>query len=173
MYRLEEAIALLRRTPAALRALLQDLPEPWILANEGPGTWSSFDVVGHYLHAERTNWIQRIMVIINGEGQGKFPVFDRFAQFQFDKNLSLKDLLEDFETIRNNNLDELKSLNLSEADLDKTGIHPDFGQVTLRQLLATWVAHDLDHLYQIARVMAKRYQEDAGPWKAYLRILRQ
>lgn len=173
MYRLEEAIALLRRTPAALRALLQDLPEPWILANEGPGTWSAFDVVGHYLHAERTNWIQRIMVIINGEGQGKFPVFDRFAQFQFDKNLSLKDLLEDFETIRNNNLDELKSLNLSEADLDKTGIHPDFGQVTLRQLLATWVAHDLDHLYQIARVMAKRYQEDAGPWKAYLRILRQ
>ncbi|HEX5625594.1 MAG TPA: DinB family protein, partial [Saprospiraceae bacterium] len=110
---------------------------------------------------------------LNGEGRGKFPVFDRFAQFQFDKNLSLKDLLDDFEAIRNNNLGELKSLNISGADLDKTGIHPDFGQVTLRQLLATWVAHDLDHLYQIARVMAKRYQDDAGPWKAYLRILRQ
>lgn len=169
--RLEDALDLLSRTPATLRHLLQDLPREWVDANEGGESWSPFDVVGHLIHGERTDWLSRAEMILE-EGESRtFPPFDRFAMFEESRGKSLDELLDTFSSLRSDNLRRLGALELAADDLDKIGRHPDFGGVTLRQLLAAWVVHDLGHLAQISRTLAKQYREAVGPWRAYLPVL--
>ena len=170
-FSLNEAIALLERTPASLTALLHGLPETWTAATEGEGTWSSYDVIGHLIHGERTDWIPRARHILAGETR-PFETFDRTAQFTESQGKSLGELLKIFAYLRRENVDALLGMNLTEVDLERKGLHPELGEVTLGQLLATWVVHDLDHVAQIARAMAKAYGEATGPWTAYLSILR-
>jgi hypothetical protein len=168
-----EAIPLLARTPAVLHALLDGLPEVWTTANEGPGTWSAFDVVGHLIHGERTDWIPRAeLILAHGESR-TFDVFDRFAMFEASRGQTLGELLDTFAQLRAANVARLEALRLAPEDIARRGRHPELGSVTLGQHLATWVAHDLSHLAQIARVMGRRYSEAAGPWRAYLPMLRQ
>ena len=170
-FSVDEAVAILARTPAALDGLLRGLPDTWTTANEGDNTWSPFDVVGHLIHGERTDWIPRARIILaDGEARA-FDKFDRFAQFAVSKDRSLPALLDEFASLRRQNLDELRALKLTEDDLERRGKHPELGIVTLRQLLSTWVAHDLDHVVQIARVLATQYSDEVGPWRAYLRII--
>ena len=168
---LEESIAILTRTPATLDAMLRGLPEGWIVSNEGANTWSPFDVVGHLIHGERTDWMPRAKTILEHGEARPFEKFDRFAQFAASKDRTLPSLLEEFASLRQQNLRELASLGLTDRDLDRRGTHPELGVVTLRQLLATWTAHDLDHIVQISRVLARQYSDEVGPWRAYLRII--
>lgn len=167
---LAEGTALLARTPAALRQLLAGLPAPWLVADEGPETFSAHENVGHLVHGERADWIPRARLILAQEGQA-FEPFDRFAHRRDAAGKSIADLLTEFETLRRENLATLDGWGLTPRELALEGLHPALGRVTLRQLLATWVAHDLGHVAQIARVMAKRYREDVGPWREYLPIL--
>ncbi|GAB4092504.1 DinB family protein [Flaviaesturariibacter terrae] len=168
----DRSIELLERTPAVLRSLLRQLSENWTSVNEGPDTWSAFDVVGHLVHLERTGWIQRAQIILSDGPDKNFPSIDRFAQFEESKGKSMEQLLDEFDALRSANLEALRQLPADDAGLQRTGIHPQFGNVTLAQLLATWTVHDLDHLSQILRVLAKQYSDAVGPWKEYLRILR-
>jgi hypothetical protein len=168
---LSDAFAILERTPASLTALLAGLPDTWIRATEGENTWSPFDVIGHLIHGERTDWIPRARHILAGETR-PFEPFDRTAQFRDSAGKSLDELLASFAELRRANVTALQVMNLTEPDLDRRGMHPELGEVTLRQLIATWVVHDLDHVGQIARTMAKTYGEATGPWRAYLSILR-
>ena len=168
---LEQAIAVLERTPRALRELLGGLPEAWIAGNEGPGTWNPFDVVGHLIHGEKTDWIARARIILEQGPSRPFDRFDREAMFEESRGQTLGDLLGEFERARAENLATLRGWKLSAAALAKPGTHPALGPVTLEQLLATWVVHDLDHVTQIARVMAKQYTDEVGPWTAYLSVL--
>jgi DinB superfamily len=170
-FELVEALAVLERTPASLKALLEEVPEVWSRATEGEGKWSPYDVIGHLIHGEQTDWMARAHHILKG-ATGPFEPFDRSAQFKESEGKSLRELLATFAELRARNVEELRALSLRESDLCRTGLHPDFGEVTLRQLLATWVVHDLDHVAQIARTMAKVYAEAVGPWEAYLSILR-
>ena len=170
-FRFNEALPLLERTPVTLRALLDGLPEPWIRADEGPGTWSAYDVVGHLIHGERTDWIVRTEHILAHGAELPFIPFDREAMLHDSVGSPLAELLKTFAALRTSNLARLSSLRLSTTDLDRPGLHPALGRVTLGQLLATWVAHDLGHLAQIARVLGKRYRATVGPWRAYLPIL--
>jgi len=163
--------AILARTPATLRALLDGLDDDWLTANEGPETWSPYDIVGHLLHGERTDWIPRARLILSRAEQRRFAPYDRFAQFRESQGRSLTALLDEFTTQRHANLETLRGWTLTDAQLAWQGEHPAFGVVTLRQLLATWVAHDLGHLAQVARVMARQYRTAVGPWRAYLPIL--
>jgi len=165
-----DSIAVLERTPSVLENMLKDLPESWIQNNEGENTWSPYDVVGHLIHGEKTDWIPRMEIILSNAEDKRFVPFDRFAMLHTEKK-SLTALLSEFKKLREENIIILSSQNLTEEMLDKTGIHPEFGKVTLRQLLATWVAHDLGHIAQIARVMAKQYKQQAGPWIRYLPVL--
>ena len=168
---LQDTISLLTRTPAALNALLRDLPETWTFRNEGENTWSAFDVVGHLIHAERTDWMSRAKTILQfGETQA-FAPFDREGHARGSQSKLLGPLLDEFARLRSENLDELRALNLRQEDLDRRGRHPALGTVTLSQLLATWAAHDLTHLHQISRIMAHQYREDVGPWSRYLGVL--
>ncbi len=168
---IEEAMAILARTPSTLDAALRGLPESWTVAHEGGETWSAFDVLGHLIHGEEVDWIPRAKIILAHGDARAFDKFDRMAQFTASAGRTLPDLLDDFARLREANLRELGSLNLTEADLDRVGRHPELGAVTLRQLLATWVTHDLDHIMQIARVLARQYSDEVGPWRAYLRII--
>ena len=172
-YSVDEAVALLERTPQLLQIWLAGLPEPWLMATEGPGTWNAFDVVGHLIHGERTDWLPRMEHILTKGESAPFPPFDREAMFAESEGKSLRELLVTFAALREENLARLRARHLSAADLARTGRHPEFGVVTLRQHLATWVAHDMTHIAQIARVMAKRYGAEVGPWTAYLSILRR
>jgi hypothetical protein len=168
---LPDTIALLARTPAALNTLLRDLPETWTLRNEGENTWSAFDIVGHLIHCERTDWMPRAKMILQfGEPQ-TFAPFDRSGHVREVQGKSLAQLLDEFARLRSENLQELRALNLQPEDLDRRGRHPVFGSVTLSQLLATWAAHDLNHLHQISRVMTHQYRQSVGPWSAYLGVL--
>lgn len=169
---LSAARPILARTPRVLDALLRDLPEAWTAGTEGPDTWSPFDVVGHLIHGERTDWIPRVKHLIAHGEDVPFPSFDRFAQFEASRGQSLAALLDTFATLRAESLRELDALQLTAADFDRRGRHPVFGAVTLGQHLATWVAHDLDHVVQVARVMGRQYSEAVGPWSQYLRIMR-
>lgn len=167
----EDALPVLSRTPAVLRSLLADLPESWVGATEGPDTWSPFDIVGHLIHGERTDWIVRTEILLaHGETQA-FTPFDRFAQFEASRGKTLLQLLDTFAGLRAANLIRLESLGLTVDDLDRCGRHPELGSCTLGELLATWVAHDLSHIAQIARVMGRQYTAAVGPWRAYLPML--
>ena len=168
---MEDAVAILTRTPATLDALLRGLPAGWIMAHEGGQTWSPFDVVGHLIHGEHTDWIPRARIILEHGEARPFDTFDRFAQFTASEGRTLASLLDEFAMLRNDSLRALASLGLTDADLDRRGRHPELGVVTMRQLLATWVAHDLDHVAQISRVLARQYSDEVGPWRAYLRII--
>jgi hypothetical protein len=172
-FALEEAIAILSRTPATLDALLRGLPESWITAHEGGDTWSPFDVVGHLIHADRTNWVPRAKILLEHGDARVFEDFDRCAQFAASQGRALGGLLDEFATVREESLRELAAMRLSTADLERTGRHPSLGAVTLRQLLATWVTHDLDHIVQSSRVFARQYTDEVGPWREYLRVLRE
>jgi DinB superfamily len=170
-FEMREAVAVLARTPAALDALLRGLPDGWIAANEGGGTWSPFDVIGHLIHGEETDWMPRAKIIL-AEGEARaFDKFDRLAQFEASQGRTLDSLLDEFAALRRRSLNELAALKLTDADLDRRGRHPELGVVTLRQLLATWVAHDLDHVVQVSRVLARQYSDEVGPWRAYLRVI--
>ncbi len=170
-FKLVSAIEVLERTPVVVDEMLKNLSPDWVMNNEGPDTWSPYDVVGHLIHGEKTDWVPRIEIILSDIGDKKFEPFDRFAQFNESKGKSLQQLLDEFKELRKNGLEIVKSKELKEQDLDKKGIHPEFGLVTLRQLLSTWVVHDLGHIVQIARVMAKQYKAETGPWRAYISIL--
>lgn len=164
-------IALLSRTPATLNALLRGLPDIWVYSNEGTDTWSAFDIVGHLIFADRTDWMPRARIILeNGESR-PFDPFDRLGQVRESRGKSLNQLLDEFARIRTESLDALRALNLQPADLDRRGRHPSLGDVTLSELLATWAVHDLTHLHQLVRVMAHQYRDDVGPFGAYLGVL--
>jgi hypothetical protein len=170
-YTFKDARSVLERTPAVLRELLLDLPDSWLRATEGPGTWSPFDVVGHLIHGERVDWIPRVEHILRHGDAVTFPPFDREAMFTDSDGRSPAELLATFEAVRRESLSRLDALNLTDADLARRGRHPEFGAVTLGQHLSTWVTHDLGHIAQIVRVMARQYSEAVGPWRAYLSIL--
>lgn len=169
-YSLNDAINILDRTPKVLSSLLTGLPEEWTHTNEGENTWSPYDVIGHLIHGEKTDWVIRAKIILNQESRS-FEPFDRFAQFEDSKGKSLSELLEEFQTLRSTNIEELKQLNITPETLEWKGLHPELGQVTLRNLLSTWVAHDLGHIVQVSRVMAKHYKLEVGVWTKYLRVL--
>lgn len=168
---LEKSYAILSRTPAVIRTLLSDLDDGWIMNNEGPETFSPYDVVGHLIHGEKTDWAARTKIIVEFGLSKPFTPWDRFAQYEESRGKTLQQLLDEFELVRKNNLDWLQSLKLTTADLEKKGMHPKLGEVTLKNLLATWVVHDLTHMAQITRVMAKQYKEEMGPWPEFFRIL--
>ena len=168
---LTEAIGMLQRTPVVIDALLRGLPDTWLTANEGVGTWRPFDVVGHLIHGERTNWMPRARIILDDGESRAFDKFDRSAEFSESKGKTLADWLDEFAMERRRNLHQLGAMRLTDADLDRRGRHPELGVVTLRQLLATWVAHDLDHIMQITRVLGRQYSDEVGPWRAYLRVI--
>lgn len=168
---LANGVAILERTPHTFRAMLGGLPPAWTDATEGPDTWSPYVILGHLIHGERADWIERARIILAQGQERRFRPFDRLAQFHESEGKSLGDLLDEFAALRAANLATLASWHLSEAQLALEGEHPEFGSVTLRQLLATWVAHDLGHIAQTARVMAKQYREAIGPWRVYLPIV--
>lgn len=170
-YSLDDAVAVLERTPATLRAMLSGLPDHWTRSNEGAGTWSPFDVVGHLIHGERTDWIPRAEHVLQHGDAVPFPPFDREAMFEASQGKSLDELLDTFAELRAKSLERLKALDLTDAMLRRHGAHPEFGAVELQQHLATWVAHDLSHVSQIARTMAHQYRDAVGPWKKYLSVL--
>ena len=166
-----ETIAVLTRTPAILNAMLRGMPNIWIRRNEGTDTWSAFDIVGHLIFGERTDWMPRLRIIIeNGEAR-PFDPFDRFAQLNENQEKSMEQLLDDFARLRTENLAALQDLNLQPEDMKRRGKHPALGVVTVSELLATWAVHDLTHLHQLSRVMAHQYREAVGPWRAYLGVL--
>ena len=169
---MRDAVALLERTPAVLETLLHDLPESWTHRDEGAGTWTVFDVVGHLIHGERTDWMPRLKIILEFGETRAFEPFDRLAQQRDSASTSLPELLDLFARLRRENLNELRALNLQPSDLERRGRHPALGVVTLGQLISTWVVHDLTHLHQISRVMAHQYRGAVGPWSAYLGVLR-
>ncbi|WP_420319953.1 DinB family protein [Flagellimonas sp.] len=170
-FSLVESIQILGKTPLVISNLLKDLSDTWIQTNEGGDTWSPYDIVGHLIHGEETDWIPRTLIILGNAANKNFVPFDRFAQFKNSKGKSLDELLDEFSRLRNENLKTLKGLHIDEKALLKTGVHPEFGPVTLKQLLAAWVVHDLGHINQITRVLAKNYKIEAGPWPKYLAVL--
>lgn len=170
---LDQSVALLERTPALLRTWLAGLPPEWTHRDEGPDTWRPFDVVGHLIDGEELDWMARARIILSEGGGRRFEPFDRTRHLHRNRGADLGELLERFAELRAANLSDLRRLRLTASDLARTGEHPEFGTVTLAQLLATWVAHDLTHVAQIARVMAHQYDDAVGPWKAYLSVLRR
>jgi hypothetical protein len=170
-FSLSSAYEILERTPGVYKVLLSGLSPAWTHCNEGGESWSAYDVVGHLIHGEKTDWMIRVEIILGNSADKTFEPFDRFAQIQDSKGKSLEELLDEFAKLRQANLQKLKALQLNEDDLDRKGMHPDLGEVSLRQLLSTWTIHDLGHLNQVSRVMVKQYKEEVGPWKAYSRIL--
>ena len=172
-FNLIKSIEILERTPTALHHLLDGISEEWTSNNEGGESWTVFDVIGHLIHGDKTDWMLRTDIILSDRADRAFESFDRFAQFEASKGKTLRALLGEFTAIRRSNIEKLRQLNISNDDLNKTGIHPSFGVVTLAQLLSTWTVHDLDHLSQISRIMAKQYTKQTGPWVAYLKILNQ
>jgi len=169
---IQKSIEILERTPVVLEQMLSGLHDDWLMNNEGADTWSPYDAIGHLIHGEKTDWIPRTKIILSDSNDKNFVPFDRFAQLTEGKNKTIAEPLDEFKKLRKENLDYLRSLPVDEDTLNKTGIHPAFGEVSLRQLLATWTVHDLNHIAQIARVMAKQYKDAVGPWVEYLRVLK-
>ena len=168
---LQDTIALLERTPPALDALLRGLPQSWTHRNEGESTWTAFEIVGHLIHGDRTDWIPRVKRVLDDGDRKPFEPFDRLGQRREIEGKSLEQLLDEFRRIRAEKLGELRALKLKPEDMQRRGMHPALGPVTLGHLLATWAAHDMTHLHQIARVMAHQYREEVGPWEKYLGVL--
>ena len=168
---LSKTIEILDRTPTVLKSLLSNLNNDWVIQNEGPETFSPYDVVGHLIHGERTDWVVRAKIILTAGLEKPFTAYDRFAQFKESKGKTIQQLLDEFELVRKENIGWLQSIQLTEDDLDRKGMHPELGEVSLRNLLSTWVVHDLTHLAQITRVMAKQYKEEMGPWVEYFRLM--
>jgi hypothetical protein len=168
---LNRAMEVLERTPATFRALLGGVTEAWTAPNEGPETFSAFDNLGHMIHGERADWLTRARIILAQGENRRFEPYDRFAQYHESRGKSMADLLDEFERLRAENLATLREWGLSDRELALQGEHPALGIVTLRQLLSAWVVHDLGHLAQTARVMAKQYREAVGPWRQYLPVL--
>ena len=168
---LQKSILILQRTPAVLESLLRDLPDDWVMPNEGENTFSPFDVVGHLLHGEKTDWMARLRIILSDGPDKAFTPYDRFAQLEESRGKTINQLLDEFKALRAANMEVLMSISFQPADFDRTGIHPKFGPVTLRHLLSTWTVHDLSHIAQITRVMCKQYKEEVGPWIEFLPIL--
>ena len=170
-HNLQHTILLLARTPATLDALLRDLPEEWTMRNEGGNTFNAFDVIGHLIQGERTDGMPRAKRILQFGESRAFDRFDRRAQERESQGKSLPQLLDEFARLRAENLAELRALNVTDRELNRRGLHPELGTVTLSQLLATWAAHDLTHLHQISRIMAHQYRDAVGPWTAYLGVM--
>jgi hypothetical protein len=170
-FSLSEAVAILTRTPATLDALLRGLPDIWVRSTEGKDTWSAYDIVGHLIFGDRTDWMPRVRILLEHGETRAFDPFDRFAQLKEPQDRSLDQLLDDFARLRRESLAKLEALNLSNHDFSRRGKHPAFGVVTLSELLATWAVHDLNHLHQLSRVMAHQYRDAVGPWSAYLGVL--
>lgn len=171
VFDVDEAAAILSRTPDVVEALVGALPDGWQHVREGEGTWSPFDVVGHLIHGEKTDWMSRARRILESGESVPFDPFDREAQLRDSAGRSMSEMLAELSALRAANVQTLQRLELTEADLDRRGVHPELGPVTLRQLLATWVAHDFDHIMQIARVLGRQYTDEVGPWSAYLRVI--
>lgn len=171
-FNLEEAIEILSRTASVLEPMLIGLPDKWTKNNEGENTWSPYDVIGHLIHCEKTDWFVRTKIILSNAEDKTFEPFDRFAQMNAPKTATIEELLTEFRTLRTQNLADLKALKITENDLSKTGIHPALGEAKLEELLSSWVVHDFGHIAQISRVMAKQYKANVGYWKAYLSILK-
>lgn len=172
-FKLERSIEILERTPIVIEELLKGISREWTMSNEGENTFSPYDVLGHLIHGEKTDWIPRMKLILSDETDKTFQPYDRFAQFEESNGKSLTQLLDEFKKRRQENLAVLRSKNITEMDLNKTGTHPSFGEVSLRQLLSTWTVHDLNHISQICRAMSKQYKENVGPWIDYLSILKK
>jgi hypothetical protein len=169
---LDECLDVLTRTPRTLDAMLRGMSPQWTSATEGPGTWSPYDVLGHLVHGERTDWMVRLQIILEHGASRAFDAFDREAQFTESMGKTIENLLDEFAVCRNANVEALRALNLQSSHLDLVGTHPGLGPVTARQLLATWTAHDLAHILQISRTMAKRYKAEVGPWAEYLSVMK-
>ncbi len=172
-FNLNKSIELLQRTPEVYSTLFKDINSNWATINEGPDTWSAYNIIGHLIHGEKTDWIPRARIILGDQEDKTFIPYDRFAQEELYSTQSIEELLQEFKVIRQQNIEELLSWGLSKSDLDKTGIHPDLGEITLRQLIATWSMHDLVHLNQVTRVMVKHYSGEIGPFKNYLNLLKE
>jgi hypothetical protein len=170
-FQIGDAVEILSRTPDTLNRLLRNLPDAWVFNNEGPDTWSAFDIIGHLIHGEVTDWIPRAEIILEHGESRAFEPFDRFAHREKSKDRSADELLDEFSMLRQKSLTTLAQMNIKPDQLSLRGTHPELGVVTLSQLLATWVAHDLSHVAQAARVMSRQYTDAVGPWKAYLPIL--
>jgi DinB superfamily len=170
-FSVEKSIEILGKTPGVLKSLLSGLSEEWVTGNEGPDTFSPYDVIGHLIHGEKTDWAERAKIILEFGTAKPFTPWDRVAQYKESEGKSLNQLLDEFEQVRKENIQWLSSVTLTEIDLEKKGIHPVLGEVTLKHLLATWVVHDLTHIAQVTRVMAKQYKEEMGPWPEFFRIL--
>lgn len=170
-YSIEKSLEILERTPEVLESLLLGLSDEWANGNEGAATWSPFDIVGHLIHGEKTDWIPRMELILSDSADKTFQPFDRFAQQQASEGKALTELLQEFKMLRSGNVERLRSQGLTSGDLLKRGMHPALGEVTLQQLLSTWTVHDLNHIAQAARVMARQYENEVGPWKEYLGVL--
>jgi DinB superfamily len=171
-HNLEQTIALLERTPGTLDALLRHLPAAWTERNEGEKTWSAYDVVGHLIHGERTDWMPRIRRVLEFGETKAFEPFDRFAQERESQGKSLPQLLDEFARLRAENLKQLRALNLRKEDFARRGLHPALGAVTMSELVSTWAAHDLTHLHQITRIMAHQYRDEVGPWSNFLGVMK-
>lgn len=171
-FNIDKAIEILERTPVTIEHLLTGISVEWLVNNEGENTWSPFEVVGHLIHGEKTDWIPRAKIILSDLPDKTFVPFDRFAQARDSQNKTITELLEEFKKLRTENIKELKSFNINETILQSKGIHPELGEANLKELLSTWVVHDLGHISQITRVMAKQYKNEVGVWKEYLGILK-
>lgn len=170
-FQIDQAIEVLSRTPAVLQSMLRGLSDPWVQNNYGEKTFSPFDVVGHLIHGERADWIPRARIILeHGEAQ-PFEPFDRYAMYEASEGKSIGELLRTFAELRSRNIETLRELRITPAQLALRGTHPELGSVTLENLLATWVAHDLNHIHQIAKSMAYQYHQRVGPWREYLTVL--
>jgi len=171
-FEINKSLEILKRTPSVLDTLLTDLSKDWTQNNEGENTWSPYEVLGHLIHGEKTDWIPRAKIILSDSENKTFESFDRFAQQNEDQNQTIEDLLSTFKKLRATNLETFESFNLTDTLLEKEGIHPELGKVNLKQLLSCWVAHDLGHIAQITRVMAKQYKTEVGPWLQYMGIMK-
>lgn len=172
-FNLKEAVEILERTPRTLEVFLSGLSDGWLECNEGTDTWNAKEVVGHLIEAEISDWMPRLKIILQEGEDQTFPPFDRFAHLRKNPKQSIDEKLLEFQVLRKQNIEKLLEVVEPNEQLELTGLHPEFGAVKLRELLSTWVVHDLTHISQIVRVMAERYRADVGPWAAYLGILRR
>jgi len=172
-FKIDKAIEILERTPLTIETLLKGISPEWLKNNEGKNTWSPYEIVGHLIHGEKTDWIPRAMIILSNSENKTFEPFDRFAQMKENQEKTIEELLEEFKQLRNENLEKLVSLQINNSHLTKKGIHPELGEVNLKELLSCWVVHDLGHISQITRVMAKQYKDEVGAWEEYLGILKK